>query len=323
MKTRIAEIILDTCLAIQPHEKVLVITDAQRYEIGEFLFRHAQTRSEAVLLQIPVTRFDGDQLSSFTAEIARHADVIIAPTTMSASHTKAMVEARLHGARVATLPGITADIFERALDVDYDAMSAFTTKLKERFAGVQHVRVTTEKGTDVTFSITGRTIHVLDGLCRTAGSFVNLPDGEMMVAPVETSMNGRIVIDLSMSPDQPTDYGMIGLLNGETIDLEIRDGRITRYGGGSKAAVLERVITAAGDNADCIAEFAIGTNPAARIIGNILEDEKVMNTIHFAFGSNVSIGGTNQSTVHLDGVIGKPTVWADGEEVMRDGEFAF
>ncbi len=39
-------------------------------------------------------------------------------------------------------------------------------------------------------------------------------------------------------------------------------------------------------NADNIAEIGLGTNPVAKIIGNVLEDEKVHGTCHVALGDN-------------------------------------
>jgi len=63
----------------------------------------------------------------------------------------------------------------------------------------------------------------------------------------------------------------------------------------------------------------VGTNDAAQIIGNILEDEKVMGTIHIAFGNNVSMGGTVNVPIHLDGIIQSPTVELDGRLLMDNG----
>lgn len=40
-----------------------------------------------------------------------------------------------------------------------------------------------------------------------------------------------------------------------------------------------------------MAEFGIGTNYKAKLVGLILEDEKVFGTIHIAFGNNLSMGG--------------------------------
>ena len=68
-----------------------------------------------------------------------------------------------------------------------------------------------------------------------------------------------------------------------------------------------------------VAEFGIGTNDKATLIGVILEDEKVMGTIHIAFGDNKSMGGTVRVASHLDGLVTSPTVWFDDTLVMDAG----
>ncbi|MBN2423023.1 aminopeptidase [Candidatus Woesearchaeota archaeon] len=316
---KISDLIVNKCLNIKKGEKVLIITDQNKRKIADSIFKSANKITDSVLLQIPVTRFDGDEPSQQVYDICGKADVIIAPTTMSLSHTKALVNARKKNARVATLPGINEDLFLRAVDTDYETMSDLTKGLAEFFRGKDNVHVTTEKGTDVTFSIKGRVGYVLDGLCHNKGDFVNLPDGEFAIAPIEDAMNGTIVVDLSMAPDNKTEFGIIGKLEDESIELEIKNGKIISFKG-EQAQILKKVLENADENANCIAEFGIGTNPKAKIIGNILEDEKALGTIHFAFGSNVSLGGKNQSNVHLDGVISKAEVVVNNCKLIRKGK---
>jgi len=44
-----------------------------------------------------------------------------------------------------------------------------------------------------------------------------------------------------------------------------------------------------------------------------------MGTIHIALGNNVSMGGSINVPIHLDGVIKKPTVFLDGKKLMENG----
>ena len=75
------------------------------------------------------------------------------------------------------------------------------------------------------------------------------------------------------------------------------------------------------NNASFIAEFAIGTNPTAKVTGVILEDEKALGTSHIAFGDNTSFkGGKNNSILHLDIIIQKPTIRLDNKIIMEKGE---
>ncbi|MHB8695874.1 MAG: aminopeptidase, partial [Solirubrobacteraceae bacterium] len=121
---------------------------------------------------------------------------------------------------------------------------------------------------------------------------------------------GTIVFDLSVASS--------GLLE-EPLHIEFADGRAVAASGGAAAATLLSVLDSGGPNGRVVAELGIGTNPAATIIGKILEDEKVEGTIHIAFGTNTGIGGENQAAVHIDGVVRDPTVELDGRTIMRGG----
>ena len=79
----------------------------------------------------------------------------------------------------------------------------------------------------------------------------------------------------------------------------------------------------AGPEARNVAELGVGTNDCARITGTILEDEKILGTVHVAFGNNASMGGTVKVPFHLDGVIRAPTLVVDGEVLLEDGRPRF
>jgi leucyl aminopeptidase (aminopeptidase T) len=82
---------------------------------------------------------------------------------------------------------------------------------------------------------------------------------------------------------------------------------------------LLKTLQAGGENGRTIAELGIGTNPGATITGAILEDEKAEGTVHFAFGTNTGIGGANQASVHIDGLVRDAMVELDGRAILRDG----
>jgi len=69
-----------------------------------------------------------------------------------------------------------------------------------------------------------------------------------------------------------------------------------------------------------VGEFGIGTNPASRFCGITVEDEKILGTAHVAIGRNTGFGGVNMAPIHLDFVITKPTIRADGDVLMADGQ---
>ncbi len=309
----IAEIILKTCANIKQHEKLLIITDPKQKSIGEIIYNTASgliNSSNNNLILIPNRNIDGEEPPEYATDTMLKADIIIMPTTCSLSHTKASVKARENGARILSMPGITEDIYKRTIDVDYKELHKITYKMAEYFTNSNIIRAKSESGTDITFSLKNRKPQYLTGLAHKKGSFVNLPDGELAFAPVEDSANGIIVVDGSLMPDQESEFGTIGLLN-NPISIYVANGKIKNVTGGPKAKVFLNAINASDKNGRTIAEFAIGTNPKAILSGNILEDEKILGTIHFAFGSNVTLGGKNQSNIHLDGVITNPTIYID------------
>ena len=64
------------------------------------------------------------------------------------------------------------------------------------------------------------------------------------------------------------------------------------------------------------------SNERAELTGNILEDEKILGTVHVAFGASAGIGGTVSVPVHLDCLILEPTVEIGGNRVLDRGHLA-
>ena len=70
----------------------------------------------------------------------------------------------------------------------------------------------------------------------------------------------------------------------------------------------------------CVGELGIGTNPMAKLTGVILEDEKIYGSVHVAFGTNTSFGGTIKAPSHIDFVALGPTVYFDDVKVAEGGQ---
>ena len=172
------------------------------------------------------------------------------------------------------------------------------------------VRVTAPSGTDIVLPVKGRQAHASTGLFRQKGQWGNLPTGEAYLAPLEGQSNGVVVVDGSMAS-----VGMIG----EPLRIKVEGGYATEITGGPEAQKLIALLEPHGRDGRTVAEFGVGTNDKAILTGIILEDEKVMGTIHIAFGDNKSMGGTVRVASHLDGLIKRPTVWLDDRKIMEDG----
>jgi leucyl aminopeptidase (aminopeptidase T) len=301
-----AETAVTQCLAVEAGESFVVVTDDRRRRIGEFLYEAGKERTEdVVVVQYPPGPQHGAEPPTTVAAAMRDADVFVAPTTKSISHTRARSAACENGARGATMPGITEEVMVAGLDADYRAISDHCEAVYEQVSGADEVRVTTERGTDITFEPGDREWHSDTGIVHDAGAFSNLPAGEVFVAP-ETA-HGTYVVDGTMRPH--------GLLE-EELRFEVEDGYVTHISDDAVRAQVEEGAESVGRDAYNLAELGIGTNVGVtELVGSVLLDEKAAGTVHIAIGDDASIGGDTEAPLHLDGILRDPTVYADGEEV--------
>ncbi|HID95776.1 MAG TPA: aminopeptidase [Candidatus Latescibacteria bacterium] len=308
---RAAEIAVRKCLAVQSYETVLIITDEGKRKIGYAFWEAAKSLgSEVILVEIIPRKRHGEEPPPVIADMMKKVDVIFAPTSKSLTHTDARREASLAGARTATLPGITEDSMVRTLTADYDRIAKRTNKIASVLTEGSIARVTTPRGTDITMSISGRQGLSDTGLFHRKGAYGNLPAGEAFLAPVEGSAKGVIVIDGAIA-----DTGMVR----HPITLTVKNGLVTEITGKDEAQMLRSLLEPIGKLAYNIAELGIGTNDKAILTGNVLEDEKAIGTVHIALGNNVSMGGSINVPIHLDGILLEPTLTIDDKAVLQNG----
>ncbi len=199
-------------------------------------------------------------------------------------------------------------MFFAACLLDYERCGRRWREQADRLRGSRQVRIVAGEETDLSFSVAGRTWEVFDGK-------INLPDGEIYTAPVETSVEGRIHFELP------------GVLRGQVaqdIRLEWRAGELVKASAARNGEFLRRVL-ATDAGASRLGEFAFGMNPCVKIFcQDILYDEKIAGTIHLALGrAYPECGGVNQSSIHWDLVKdlrAGGAVYVDGEPVMQDGK---
>ncbi|MFC4405480.1 aminopeptidase [Haloarchaeobius iranensis] len=303
-----AETAVRQCLDLSADESCVVVTDDKRRPIGEALYEVAsEITDDATLCCYPPGDQHGEEPPAPVADAMAASDVFLAPTTKSISHTRARSEACEAGARGATLPGITEEVFLTGLDADYANIAAECESMLAQVEDADEIRVTTELGTDITFEPGDRDWRSDTGMVHEPGQFSNLPAGEVFVSP-ETA-TGTYVVDGTIDPH--------GLLDeGETVTIEVADGFVTATDSDEIDAMLETAAEAVGQDAYNLAELGIGTNVAVtELVGSVLLDEKAGGTVHIAFGDDAGIGGDTSAPLHQDGIIRDPTVYADGEEV--------
>lgn len=235
-------------------------------------------------------------------------------TTESLTHHELTQEAGKNGARVVSMPNADKALFERSAGFDMKRVQEISDRLKGMMGDARVFRITSDNGTDMEVYRDGRPLKS-DVKVVKRGEHANFPPGEVFFAPLETKGQGRLFFD--------------------RVSI-IREGRVeflSNAGFRVKGGKIQESLTPAGktlygyisafEGFNSIAELGIGTNPWSRFKGSILEAEKVIGTCHVAFGESRVVGGVHASKVHKDGIVHKPTLTADGKELIKEGRALF
>lgn len=305
--------VLRDCLDLSPGEEVLVICNSMNEELGSLLRINAQGEGgEATLAVIAERDSSAGEPPATVAAAMLAADIVVAPTAQSISHTEARKAATEAGVRIASMPGVTEEMLARVMSADLIELRKRGTAIGRAMGAGAEARITCARGSDLLLGLEDRTATVDAGALNMKGAFGNIPCGEAFIAPMEGTAEGTLVVDGSIAG--------IGKVS-EPIALTVREGHLTDATGEQGEALMS-VLTEYGKEGTNVAELGIGTNEAALLTGNILEDEKILGTAHVAFGASAAIGGTVQVPVHVDCVLRRPTVEIDGGSVVEAGDLA-
>jgi len=308
---RAVKTVVRQCMGISPGEEVLVICNPVTEEIGALMRIEAQGEgADATLAVISERESHAAEPPRTVAAAMSAADVVLAPTIQSLSHTAARKAASEAGVRIGSLPGVTEEMLGRLMTGDLEEIRRRGWAVVTALNRASEARITCRHGSDLRIGLEGRMGIVDAGELGNRGAFGNLPCGEGFIAPVEGTTEGTLVVDGSIAG--------VGLLD-TPVSLTVREGHLVDASGEEGARLME-LLTAPGEDGTNVAELGIGTNEEATLTGNILEDEKILGTCHVAFGASAAIGGTVQVPVHLDCVVLEPTVEIGGETIVRDGD---
>ena len=295
------------CLAIRPGENVLVVVDRPLQDVGEALREEAERAQADAVLAVMAPRSDhGEEPPAPIAAALAASDVFIAPASKSLSHTQARKRASEGGARGATMPTVTADMLARLMDIDFDAMRARSHAIAQLLDAADEARITCPRGTDLTLDLSERSGLADDGDLTVPGAFGNLPCGEGFIAPA--GGEGTVVA-----------RSLAGIGLGEA-RLTVSGGHLTAATGPEGEQLLER-LSAHGEAGTNLAELGVGTNEKAGLTGNVLEDEKILGTVHVAFGASAGIGGTVAVPIHLDVVVTDASLTVGDTPVLDGGRY--
>ena len=331
-----AEAIVKNVCKIKPGEKVLIIANPKTYLFAQRIYDVciSYKAKATLIIQEAKTSFDNAEDAVLAAiksepdvcfsisEIKLGKDPYSAKTPLKNSQGEEFThifDFLLEGKktmRAVWTPGITEDIFNRTVNIDYEEISDYCEKLEKIFDGVQSIHVTAKGGTDIFIPVQGRKL-LKDGSCT----------------------HGKIVFDGSMTFSDGD-----SILN-TPIECTVVDGFVKEISGKEEAERLLKTITEAerlsfeyeksgkipsgmgkiyAENARNIGELGIGLNIFAKINGNMLEDEKAFSTCHFAIGENYD--NDAPALIHLDGLVRNPTITLSFKNssdvtIMKDGKF--
>ncbi len=215
------------------------------------------------------------------------------------------LETEKHKSRLGHCPGVTLDMLTHgalALTTeDHRQMQGFAKMLMKKLSKVSRIEITNPAGTQLSLSVDNRPFFTDTVVDRKTLKWMNLPTGEVLIAPLENSAEGVLVCDMAI--------GGVGPIH-TPVRLTVKAGQV-RHSSSDDPALLRRIQDSLNtdENSSTIGEFAFGINPKARFVEEFLEAEKLIGTIHVAFGNNADFPeGRNPSKNHMDFLISKPTV---------------
>ncbi|MBW2307882.1 MAG: aminopeptidase [Deltaproteobacteria bacterium] len=294
--------------------EVAILTDTGREpEIAEAFAAVAYEMGlEPTIVTMIARPVHGLEPTAVMAQAVLGSQLMLFATSTGMAHTECVRNAFKAGKKYLGMPGITIDTLTRgAATADYKEVGRITAVVAEILSEGYEVHITSEFGTDLTFSIEGRKAAELAGVSK-PGGIAAFPDGEAPMAAVEGTANGTLVIDSSIH--------QLGRVK-EPVRMSVEKGFVSKIEGGAEAEIFTNIIKTRGDkNSLNIGEFAVGTNPCARASDNVSEDKKRLGSIHIGLGDNMTLGGNTPSSTHIDGVLGFPSLWVDKKQIIDKGK---
>jgi leucyl aminopeptidase (aminopeptidase T) len=316
---------VNTCLRIQPTEKVTVITDNECREIAASIAAELQKVGapfKAFVLEDlaprPLTDFPGE-----IAEDMETSDVSIFAVKVQRNELKSRMQmtdiVNRRKMRHAHMVNINKQIMLEGMRADYNKVEAISRKAMEIVANAKEVRCTNPAGSDFTAKLNPNYHWIKTSGIISRDKWGNLPGGEIFTTPGE--VNGVCVVDGVVGDYLCEKYQD---LKRQPLTIEMKNNRISKVWSDNKELEQEFwAYTHTDENSDLVGEFAIGTNiELTHVIGQILQDEKFPG-IHIAFGNPYGehTGANWYSATHIDVVGTQFNIWVDGRPIMEKGRF--
>lgn len=320
-----ARLIVETCMTVKEGDSVLIIADETHRKVAQAISGVAfslgawpviadvtpQVTACLASLQVPM------EPPPHLAAAMVNADEIIITTNLEwanrFAHVDPVGEAVRRGAKIASVEEGMGS-WEMTIE-DIQATTERAERLIAAMEGARWAHVTSPAGSDLMICIEGRPPLKVVPIKEPGVMMGPIPLwGEVAYAAIEDKSEGIMVYDgVMLGVGAATELS-------DPIRLVIKEGRAVEITGGKEAGRLREAIAGSDENADVVAEFAIGTSELSDF-GSPSEKGK-LSTIHFGLGDNHHCypGGQSVSRTHLDGTLRDVTLEVDGRLLIKDGE---
>jgi len=202
---------------------------------------------------------------------------------------------------------------DSATAVRYDDMSILGRRVTSNLERAREVRIRSRFGTDLRLSILGRQAQINDGIVddddlRRGAFFTMLPTGSVTVSVVEDSASGKVTFDVPVPQVGKLVHGL---------QWVFENGRVTAFNAEKNLDAIKPIFDRAHGDRDRIASLTIGLNPRVRT--GFVTDSLAKGAVSIGIGSNLDIGGKNDSDYGFQGTLSQATVELDGRTIVENG----
>ena len=230
--------------------------------------------------------------------------------------TNTRKEAVKRGTRIiSTQPGgIEEYIIQAVVEVDFQKMRKNAELMADLWEKSKNCHITSSIGTDVSFNLQERPIHIGDGAAKEPGEVQFFPGVQVLVAPIEETINGKIVVDGVIVP---------GGLVSSPVTIKIERGVIVNIEGKSDANSWKSWLSSLNDpTIYYLSHFNVGLNPKAKMNNNETESERAIGAVTFGFGHQPEFlkGNITTGKYHTEVVLASPTIYIDDKVVSKNNK---
>ena len=205
------------------------------------------------------------------------------------------------------------------LQTNYSNLSQSQTNFEKAIRD-NTVRVLTSEGTDIEFRIGDRPVTAQDGNASSKRKQkitlidreIELPAGAIRVAPIEETVNGKIVFPVSLWGSTKVENLILTITNGKIISIEASYGE----------EAVKKELSDAGEVGYSFREFALGLNPLLSIPKNnpwIPYYGYGAGVVRLSLGDNSELGGKVKGDYVRWNFFPKATVIVGSETWVLDG----